>query len=59
MCLKIDPAKRPSAKELLKLIEDERQEVPKPRLSSVNLLSTIRVPKNLESWKSDLPKPDY
>ena len=28
-------------------------------MSSVNLLSTIRVPKNIESWKSDLPKADY
>ena len=28
-------------------------------MSSVNLLSTIKVPKNMESWKQDLPKADY
>lgn len=28
-------------------------------MSSVNLLNTIRIPKNVESWKHDLPKADY
>ena len=28
-------------------------------MSSVNLLSTIKVPRNMESWKQDLPKSDY
>jgi hypothetical protein len=28
-------------------------------MSSVNLLSTIKMPKNVESWKNDLPKADY
>ncbi len=28
-------------------------------MSSVNLLSTIKIPKNYESWKMELPKADY
>jgi NIMA (never in mitosis gene a)-related kinase 1/4/5 len=59
MCLKIDPARRPTTKELLKLIDTFNDEAPKSRVSSVNLLSTIKIPKNLESWKNDLPKADY
>ena len=48
MCIKIDPSKRPSAKELLKLIDsNEKTDFPKTRLSSVNLLSTIKIPKNI------------
>jgi len=58
LCIKIDPAKRPSAKELLRLI-DNKEDVPRTRMSSVNLLNTIRVPKNNESWKEGLPKADY
>ena len=59
MCLKIDPAKRPTAKELLKIIDEDKMQMPKSRMSSVNLLSTIKVPKNMESWKNELPKADY
>ena len=61
-CLRLDPSKRPSAKDLLQIVEESRDEIvsnPKTRMSSVNLLSTIRVPKNAESWKQDLPKADY
>jgi len=58
LCIKIDPAKRPTAKELLRLI-DNKEDVPRTRMSSVNLLNTIRVPKNNESWKEGLPKADY
>lgn len=59
LCIKIDPAKRPTAKELLRLIDSKEEPHTRTRMSSVNLLNTIRVPKNMESWKHDLPKADY
>lgn len=59
MCLKIDPTKRPSAKQLLRLVEEAPTESTNPSLSQINLLNTIKVPKNFSSWKQELPKSDY
>lgn len=59
LCLQLDPAKRPSAKELLKRVEEGKEEPERTRLSSVNLLNTIKVPRSLEMWKEELPKADY
>lgn len=59
LCLQLDPAKRPTAKRLLKLMEENEKEDSRSRISSVNLLNTIKIPKNIRSWKNELPKADY
>jgi NIMA (never in mitosis gene a)-related kinase 1/4/5 len=63
LCLQLDASKRPSARELLRLAEEGREGkegvVAKSRASSVNLLQTIKVPKNYGSWKDELPRANY
>ena len=65
-CIQLDPKKRPTCKELLKLIpndlmstisDDPDKSGSEP--STINLLSTIKVPRNLQSWRDDLPKQHY
>ena len=56
-CLQLDPKSRPSCKELIKLLPQSNKE--SDSTSAVNLLSTIRVPKNLQSWRDELPKSNY
>jgi serine/threonine protein kinase len=62
-CLQLSPAKRPTAKDLLSMFPETYEPVENDFQfqveSEINLLSTIKVPRNLNSWRNDLPKADY
>lgn len=60
-CLQLESKNRPTCKELLAMIPTtiSYPASESNHTTSINLLSTIKVPRNMQSWRDELPKSNY